>query len=171
MKTNFFVLAIIFIGFFQGCYNKPAVITTEFISETVEEPVEPPPPSFSCSGASTLNELFSKLCKVENLAKSSMIYRFGFFETDNCYAVYLAASPQLSAEIKSNEIKNYSDTAIEYYPLSKNEFKDLKWQAIMSKIKLELKKFVSTENFANSSMGKAKPIMFLFDDGDSIKIK
>lgn len=77
----------------------------------------------------------------------------------------------MSAEIKSNEIKNYSDTAIEYYPLSKNEFKDLKWQAIMSKIKLELKKFVRTENFANSSMGKAKPIMFLFDDDDSIKIK
>jgi hypothetical protein len=67
--------------------------------------------------------------------------------------------------------KNDNDTSIKYYPLSKSDYKDLKWEQVMSKIKSQIKEFIKTEKFKKSSLAKAKAITMSFDDGDLIRIK
>lgn len=92
MRTLYFIIAILTVQLILSCSGNKKIEATEVTDVTIEETVnapEPPPPSFSCSSAVTLQEWFFKLCDTEKPRKDTTAYEFGFFETDNCYAVYL----------------------------------------------------------------------------------
>ncbi len=143
---------------------------TEVTEETVNAP-EPAPPSFSCSNAVTLQEWFFKLCDTEKPGKDTAAYAFGFFETENCYAVYLIDSSGYKKRDTGSAKQNGNEQSIKYYPLSKSEYKDLEWQQVMNKIKSQLKEFTNNEKCKNSSFAKAKSVTLFFDDGEKARLK
>jgi hypothetical protein len=96
---------------------------------------------------------------------------FGFFETDNCYAIYLIGSEEHEKKDNVSAAKNDDEQPAEYYPLSKREYKDLEWKQALNKMKAQLAEFTWTEKFKNSSLAKANAVTIGFDDGDLIKIK
>lgn len=157
----------------MACNGKPEVevrnVTVEETKNAPEPP--PPPPSFSCSNSLTLQEWFFKLCDEEKPGGAIIAYNLGLFDTDNYYAIYLIDSNEHAKEDQVSATKNDHERSTEYYPLSKTEYKDLKWEQVLDKIKSQLKEFIKTEKFKNSSLAKAKAITIRFDDGDLVRMK
>ena len=89
----------------------------------------------------------------------------------HCYAIYLSVLNEHEKDDKVGATKNDDDPSTEYYPLSQSEEKDLKWKQVMNKIKSQIKEYVKTEKFKNSSLAKGKVITMSFDDGDLVRIK
>lgn len=171
MRKLYLIIAILTGQLILSCSGKREVEVTEItIEETVYTP-EPPPPSFSCSSAVTLHEWFFKSCDMEKPRKDTVTYEFGFFETDNCYAVYLIDSGGYKKRGSVSANQNDDEQSVKYYPLSKNEYRDLDWKQVMSKMKLQLEDFAKSKKFINSSLAKAKSITLFFDDGEKVRLK
>lgn len=172
MRTLCFILALFFGHLILACKHNTQVqmkdITT--IAESVPAP-EPPPPSFSCSNSVTLQEWFFKLCDTEKPEKDIIAYNFELFETENCYAIHLIHAKEYEKEDQVPTGKNDPENSDNYYPLSKNEYKELNWKQTLNKIRSQLNEFVKTEKFKNSSLAKAKTITIRFDDGDMLRLK
>ena len=150
--------------------NSKIEVTHIMVEKTMAIP-EPPPPSFSCSDSLTIQEWFFKLCDKEKSEKDSIAYIFALYETENCYAIYLSVLKEREKDDKAGTTNNDDDPSDEYYPLSKNDYKVLKWDQVINKIKSQIKEFSKTEKFKNSSLAKAKAITMSFDDGDLVRIK
>jgi hypothetical protein len=173
MRRLYFIIAILSCQLILDCSGKKeieVIEVTEITEETVNAP-EPPPPSFSCSSAVTLQEWFFKLCDTEKPEADTAAYEFGFFETDSCYAIYLINSKKHEKKDQATVPENDSEQPAEYYPLSKREYKDLEWKQALNKMKAQLAEFTKTEKFKNSSLAKTNAVTISFDDGDLIKIK
>ena len=171
MRTLHFIITLLAGQLILACNGKPEVEVRNVMVEKTDSVPEPPPPSFSCSNSMTLQEWFFKLCDEEKPGKDIIAYNFGLFDTDNCYAIYLIDSNEHEKEDQVSATKNDYEWPIEYYPLSKREYKDLKWDQVLDKIKSQLKEFINTEKFKNSSLAKAKAITIRFDDGDLVRMK
>ena len=171
MRTPYFIIILLAGHLILACNGKTEVKVSDVMVEESKNAPEPPPPSFSCSNSLTLQEWFFKLCDTEKPGKDIIAYNLGLFDTDNCYAIYLIDSNEHAKEDKVSATKNDYEWPIEYYPLSKTEYKDLKWEQVLNKIKSQLKEYTNTEKFKNSSLAKAKAITIRFDDGDLVKMK
>jgi hypothetical protein len=101
-----------------SCSGKNEVELTEIRVEETDRIPEPPPPSFSCSKAITLQEWFFKLCNTEKPGKDTAAYKLGFFETDSCYAVYLIGPKDHEKEVRVSAVQNDDEQRIEYYPIA-----------------------------------------------------
>jgi hypothetical protein len=171
MRKLYLMVTILIGQLICSCSGKKEVEMTDItIEETVNAP-EPPPPSFSCSRAVTLQEWFFKLCDTEKPESDTVAYKLNFFETDSCYAIYLTNSKKYEKKDQATVPENDSEQPAEYYPLSKREYKDLEWKQALNKMKAQLAEFTKTEKFKNSSLAKANAVTISFDDGDLIKIK
>lgn len=171
MRVPYFILTVFLLHLVLACNDKietqvEEVTMTETETETAPEP---PPPSFSCSNSVTLQEWFFKLCETAKPEKPVVAYKFELFETGNCYAIHLVDSNENDDQDAAG--KNDADTSFNYYPLSKNEYDGLEWKQVLDKIKSQIKVFLNTEKFKNSSLAKAKIITMRFDDGDLLRLK
>jgi hypothetical protein len=175
MRTLCFMLTLFFGHLILACNHNTEVEMKEVtivgsVSESVPAP-EPPPPSFSCSNPVTLQEWFFKFCDTEKPKKDIINYKLELFDTENCYAIHLIGVKEYETENQDSSGKNDPENSDNYYPLSKNEYKELNWKQTLNKIRSQLNEFVKTENFKNSSLAKAKTITILFDDGDLLRLK
>ncbi len=174
MKTSYLILAFIFVQFALACKHQQKKIIVEDVTiehvYTDVENVEPPPPSVVCLNPLSLKECFIKICRTEKLEKESITYKFILFETENCYSIRLNAITEFKKKV-TDSTKKDSTFSVNHYSLSKNEFKNLAWKEVMSKIKSQIKEFAKTKEFEHSSLAKAKAITILFDDGDLISLK
>jgi hypothetical protein len=171
MRKLYFIITILICCLILSCSGKNEVELTEIRVEETDRIPEPPPPSFSCSNTVTLQEWFFKLCDTEKPAKDTLAYKLGFFETGNCYAIYLVRLKDHEKEGHVSKTIKEDEQPVEYYPLSKSEYKDLKWEKVLDKIKTQLAEFTKTEKFKNSSLAKANAVTIGFDDGDLVRIK
>jgi hypothetical protein len=171
MRKLYFIITILSCCLIFSCTSKKEVELTEVTVEEADRVPEPPPPSFSCSNTVTLQEWFFKLCNTEKPKKDTAAYKFGFFETDSCYAVYLISPKDIEKEIHVSAIQNDDEQSIEYYPIAKNEYKDLEWKQVLNKMKAQLAEFTKTEKFKNPSLAKANAVIINFGDGEKIRVK
>jgi hypothetical protein len=171
MRAQYFILTLFFGHLLLACNDKIETQVEDISITESEGAPEPPPPSFSCSNSVTLQEWFFKLCDAEKPGKTVVAYKFELFETDNCYAIHLIDSIEYKKGEQGLARKKDSDTSVNYYPLSKNEYEELEWKQVLNKIKSQLNEFVKTEKFKNSSLAKAKDITMRFDDDDLVKLK
>ena len=171
MRVLYFVLTVFLVQLVFACNDKIETRVEEITmteTETATAP-EPPPPSFSCSTSGTVEEWFFELCETAKPEKPVVAYKFELFEIGNCYAIHLVDSNENDDQDPAG--KNDADTSFNYYPLSKIEYEGLEWKQVLAKIKSQVKEFVNTEKFKNSSLAKAKIITMRFDDGDLLRLK
>lgn len=134
--------------------------------------IEPPPPSsLHLSKSMTLKECFLKMCHREQPGPTDTAYNFSLHKTNNRYVVFFIESKAHKKIAQERAAKKGSGYLNKYYPLSKNELKDLNWKQAFDKIRSELKEFAKTEQFKNSSLAKAKSITIRFDDAEFLKLK
>lgn len=171
MRALYFIVTVFLVHLVFACNDKIETHVEEVTMTETDSAAapEPPPPSFSCSTSGTLQEWFFKLCDSEKPGKDVIAYNFGLFETDSCYAIHLVDSNE--KEEQNAVGKNDADTAFNYYPLSKKQYEGLEWKQVLDKIKSQVKEFLNTKKFKNSSFAKAKTMTIRFDDGDLLRLK
>ena len=171
MRVLYFILTVFLLDFVLACNDKIETQVEDVSMTETESAPEPPPPSFSCSNSVTLKEWFFKLFDSEKPEKDVIDYSFGLFETDNCYAIHLVDSKEYEKDDPDAARENEPDSSVNYYPLSKKEYEALEWKQVLNKIKSQLKEFVKTEKYKNSSFAKVKTMTMHFDDGDLLRLK
>ena len=173
MRVLYFILPVFLVNLVLACNDKTEAQVEEVtITETESKAApEPPPPSFSCLNSVTLQEWFFKLSDSEKRDIDVIAYNFSLFETGSCYAIHLVDSIQYEKDGGDTARKDEPDTYVNYFPLSKNEYEALEWKQVLNKIKSQLKEFVKTEKFKNSSFAKVKTMTMRFDDGDLLRLK
>ena len=119
----------------------------------------------------TIQEWLFHLCDVEHPGKSIIAYNFGIFETENGYTIYLIGSKEFDKDDSDWAANNDFVPKSKYYPLPEKEYKGLKWEKVLDKVKVHLEDFTKTGKFKNSFFAKAKAITTGFDDGDLVRIK
>jgi len=167
------IIAILSVGHIVLSCNgkaKTKVTDVELVSLTQTDSV-PKPPLPPISNFMTLQEWLFKLCDTETPDKSIIAYNFGLFETEDGYTIYLIGSKEYDKNDQDWATNNDFEPSIKYYPLPTSEYKHLKWDKVLEKIKSELSVFTRTDKFRNSFFAKAKAITTGFDDGDLIKVK
>jgi hypothetical protein len=169
------IIVILLVGhILLSCNSKTETKVTDvkLVSVTQTDSVpEPPPPPPPISNFMTLQEWLFKLCDTETPDKSIIAYNFGLFETENGYTIYLIGSKEYDKDDQDWATNNDFEPSLKYYPLPTSEYKNLKWEKVLERIKSQLKDFTKTDKFKNSFFAKAKAITTGFDDGDLIKIK
>ena len=171
MRISYFILTASLVHLVFACNDKIETQVEEItMTETETETApEPPPPSFSCSNSGTLREWFFKLCEKAKPEKPVVAYKFELFETGNCYAIHLVDSNEKDDHDGAG--KNDADISFNYYPLSKNEYEGFEWKQVLDKIKSQVKEFLNTEKFKNSSFAKVKTMTMRFNDSDVLRLK
>jgi hypothetical protein len=173
MKNNNLIFATIFIASILACNNKSKVETTtvELVSiKHLDSPTIKPPPQPS-SVFMTLQDWLLKICDTENPGSSIIAYHFGIFETQIGYTVYLTGSKEFDKDDSDWVLNDDFEPVQKYCPLPPDEYKNLKWEQVLNRIKSQLKDFTKTEKFRKSFFSKAKAITTGFDDGDLVRIK
>lgn len=169
------LIVILIVGqFVLACNNeiKPKVKKVELVAVIQNDSApEPPPPPPPISNFMTLQEWLSKICETEKPDKSVIAYNFGLFETENGYTIYLTGSKEYDEDDEDWVLNDDFKPSLNYYPLPAGEYKSLKWEQVLEKIRVQLKDFTKTNDFKNSFFSKAKAITTGFDDGDLVKIK
>jgi len=174
MRPINFIITFLAGHFLFACDSKTEIKVTDvkLVSVTQTDSIpEPPPPPPPISNFMTLQEWLFKLCDTEKPDKSIIAYNFGLFETEDGYTIYLIGSKEYDKDDQDWATNNDFEPSIKYYPLPTNEYKDLKWEKVLDKIKSQLKDFTKTDRFKNSFFAKAKAITTGFDDGDLVKVK
>lgn len=174
MRSIIFMIVILVGSFTLACKNKKEEKAIEVklisITQTDTSPELPPPPP-PISNFMTLQEWLFRICVTEKPEKSIIAYNFGLFETENGYTIYLTGSKEYDKNDSDWATNNDFEPSITNYPLPSSEYKSLKWEQVLDKIKSQIKDFTKTDKFKNSFFAKAKAITTGFDDGDLIKIK
>jgi hypothetical protein len=174
MRSLNFIVLILFGHFILSCQSKTEskVTDVKLISvRQTDSASEPPPPPPPISNFMTLQDWLFRICDTEKPDKSIIAYNFGLFETGDGYTIYLIGSKEYDKRDADWALNNDFEPEIKNYPLPKNEYKNLKWEQVLDKIKSQLKAFAKTEKFHHSFFAKAKAITTGFDDGDLVNIK
>ena len=130
--------------------GSPVVFTDEY------EEVEDPPRDFQ-SKFSSIQEWLEAIVDSEQPEEDIEIFSFGIFESANDYTMYLVGLQTQKKQDSSITRIGYKPQYM-YYRLQKNEFENLDRDQVLSKIKGELKKFIDSEKFKSSFMGKGKSV-------------
>lgn len=176
MKSKYFLIFFTVSLLISACAEKSKkVIVTDVALETIEadesfiEP--PPPPSLHFSETLTLKGCFLKFSSKEHPKSTDTAYNFVLYKINKHYVAFFIDAKSYKKNAQEWMIKKGTDYIDKYYPLSNDEFVDLSWGQVLTKIRSELKEFIKTEQFKNSSLGKAKSITLRFDDAVFFKIK
>lgn len=171
--VSFTIILIIGLPYWAcNCNAKVEVTDVKYVSEIqTENPPEPPPPPRSNLRFMTLNEWLFRICETEKPDKSVIAFNFGLFETENGYTIYLIGSKEYDKDNPDWATNSDFEPSLKYYPLPPSEYRNLKFEEVLDKIKSKLKDFTKTEKFKNSFFAKAKAITVGFDEGDLEMIK
>ena len=167
------LLFVLFVGQLPyACNIKTEVKVTDITLDSSTSEKDPASsPTTTHSSFMTLQDWLFHLCDTERPDKSIVAYNFGLFETENGYSIYLIGSKEFDKNDSDWATNNDFEPNSKYYPLPADEYKSLKWEKVLAKIKTKLKDFTKTEKFKNSFFANAKAITTGFDDGDLERIK
>lgn len=99
---------------------------------------------------------------------SIIAYYFGLFEAPKFYVLYLIGSPEFDDEDDDWTFEIGYEPTKKYHHLEGPEWKGLKWEAVLDKVKTHLK---SSPMLASGRFADAEAIAVGFDDGDLVRIK
>jgi len=119
----------------------------------------------------TFQDWLQSICITEKPHKSIIAYNVGIFESVDGYMVYLIGSKEFDEEDSDWATNEDFIPKNKYYRLPKQEFKDMKWDEVQTKIEQMLKDFINSDTFKRSFFSEAKAITTGFDDGDLIRVK
>jgi hypothetical protein len=119
----------------------------------------------------SLQEWLYSICATESPSVQIVAYNFGLYETQEGYSIYLTGSKIFNTSDDDWSTNIDFEPNIKYLALNINEYKSLKWEDVLEKVKFQLFKFIKTDQFKNSFFRYAKAITVGFDDGDLHRIK
>lgn len=124
----------------------------------VEESIDPPPPH-KIKKFKNLQNWLSDICKNDQPANLIAMYKFGVFQSEKNYTVFLIGQSILDDPKKGCINRIEFEPRNMYYNLPVTFFKGLSYEEFLVKLTKELKSFTATNEFLSSWFTKAKIII------------
>lgn len=162
MKKHFIAYLLGTLTFYFACKNEKEVSEEEIVTETVfttfpeEEDVVPPPPGFK-SRFDDIPAWLNNICTTDNPDKDIETYRFGLFEGEGEYTLFVTGYNTYRTKEKT-EIRIDFRPKEMYCLLSKHLHKGLNNLQVKNMLDAKLKEFVESQTFKSSFFSKAKCI-------------
>src|SRR5579875_2899076 len=101
----------------------------------------------------TFENWIENIIKAERPSSDILAYNFGIFETPSGYSLYLIGSCEYD-EGGDWACNNDFEPTEKYFPLP-NEFSELQWDEVQTKVVEILKGFLTTDLYKDSFLSKA----------------